>query len=258
MALTQPIYLLLRKAWDAGLLPQKGAILEFGEANWYDDMPITALLADLATVLGQEPRRREIFDRITELHSNKPDGHLFAIAKLVYTALFEPEILNAIDFHGTSTALRLDLNQPIALDRQYDVTMNNGTAEHILNIGQFLKTMHECTKPGGIILHEAPFNGWIDHGFYTLQPTLFFDIAAANQYDLLGLFYIDSVNHEIKQMQGRETVIALIRSGGITSNASLYAALRKGAVESPFVFPFQDYYAGPISAERKKAWQESR
>lgn len=258
MALTQPVYLLLRKAWDAGLLPQNGTILEFGEANWYDDMPIPALLADLATVIGDEPRRREIFDRITELHGKKPDGYLFAIAKLVYAVLFQPQILHAIDFHGTSTAMRLDLNQPIALDRQYDVTMNNGTAEHILNIGQFLKTMHEWTKPGGLMLHEAPFNGWIDHGFYTLQPTLFFDIAAANQYDLLGLFYIDAVHHEIKQMQDRDAVIALIRSDSITSNASLYAVLRKRAVESPFVFPFQGYYAGPISAEQKKTWQEAR
>jgi hypothetical protein len=258
MALTQPIYLLLRKAWEANLLPQKGAILEFGEANWYDDMPIPALLADLATVVADEPRRREIVDRIAELHRDKPDGHLFAIAKLVYAALFQPEILDAIDFHGTSAAMRLDLNQPIALDRQYDVTMNNGTAEHILNIGQFLKTMHESTKPGGLMLHEAPFNGWIDHGFYTLQPTLFFDIAAANQYDLLGLFYIDSVHHQIEQIHGRETVVALTRSGGITANASLYAVMRKPTVESTFVFGFQGYYAGQISTEQKKAWQELR
>ena len=258
MALTQPIYLLLRKAWDANLLPQKGTILEFGEANWYGDMPIPALLADLAVVIKDEPRRSEIRDRIATLSNDKPDGHLFAIAKLVYAALFQPQFLHAIDFHGTDAALRLDLNQPIALERQYDVTMNNGTAEHILNIGQFLKTIHECTKPGGLMLHEAPFNGWIDHGFYTLQPTLFFDVAAANQYDLLGLFYIDSVHHQIKQLPDRDAVIALTRAGEITSNASLYAAMRKAREERAFSYPFQGYYAGAISAEQKKAWQELR
>lgn len=258
MAFTQPIYLLLRKAWDAGLLPQKGSILEFGEANWYGDMPIPALLADLAGVVRDETRRREICDRIVELDRSKPPGHLFEIAKLVYAALFQPALLDAIDFHGTAAAMKLDLNEPLALDRQYDITMNNGTAEHILNIGQFLKSMHQCTKPGGLMIHEAPFNGWVDHGFYTLQPTLFFDISAANHYDLLGLFYIDSVHHQIKQLLGRDGVIALLRGNEFTSNASLYAVLRKGPEDSPFVFPFQGYYAGPISPEHKQAWQTLR
>lgn len=258
MALTQPIYILLRKAWDAKILPQGGAILEFGEANWYGDMPIETLLADLADVLKDEPRRRTICDRIAALDRDQPDGHRFGIAKQIYAALFRPEVLHAIDFHGTDIALQLDLNQPITLDRQYDVTLNNGTAEHILNIGQFLKTMHDWTKPGGLMLHEAPFNGWVDHGFYTMQPTLFFDVAAANGYELLGLFYIDSVAHQIEQLRDRETVIAMIRSGAITNNASLYAVQRKGVVESPFVYPFQGYYAGKLTAEQKKAWQDLR
>ena len=258
MALNQPVYLLLRKAWDANLLPQKGAILEFGETNWYGDMPISALLADLVQVIKDEARLNEIRERITVLNRDQPAGHRFAIAKLIYQALFQPEILHAIDFHGTETAMRVDLNEPIALERQYDVTLNNGTAEHILNIGQFLKTMHECTRPGGLMLHDAPFNGWVDHGFYTLQPTLFFDLAAANQYDLLGLFYIDSVQHQIKQLQGRDAVVALTQANEITNNASLYAVMRKGALERSFTYPFQGYYAGTLSAEQKKAWRESR
>jgi hypothetical protein len=258
MALTQPIYLLLRKAWDARLLPQNGAILEFGEANWYGDMPIPALLADLRTQAAGDPRLDEIMARIATLDANKNEGYLFAIAKAVYAALFAPSTLHAIDFHGTEAAWRLDLNQPLALDRQYDVTMNNGTAEHILNIGQFLKSMHDWTKPGGLMLHDAPFNGWVDHGFYTLQPTLFFDLAAANHYDLIGLFYIDSVKHRIQQVHQPEAIAAMARAGEITSNASLYVALRKGTEEVPFAWPFQGYYAGAMSPERKQAWKDLR
>lgn len=33
---------------------------------------------------------------------------------------------------------------------------------------------------------------------------------------------------------------------------------RKNAVESPFVNPFQGYYAGTLTAEQKKAWQDLR
>lgn len=258
MALSQSFYMVLKQAFRQGLLPQRGAVLEFGEANWYGDMQLDALITDIEQMVVDPTRRADIVAAIRNAAQGDHKHRLFHLAKAVYGALFDPTRLDAVDFNGTPSALKLDLNEPIALERQYDVTINNGTAEHIFNVGQFFKTMHECTKPDGLMFHDAPFTGWIDHGFYTLQPTLFFDVAAVNGYELLGMFYFDWQAKVLEKVFGRGAIPALIQKHKAEKNTNLIAVLRKAATESPFISPFQGYYAGTLTTEQRKVWEDER
>lgn len=258
MALSQSFYMVLKQAFRQGLLPQRGAVLEFGEANWYGDMPLDALITDIEQMVVDPTRRAAIVAAIRNAAQGDHKHRLFHLAKAVYGALFDPTRLDAIDFNGTPSALKLDLNEPIALERQYDVTINNGTAEHIFNVGQFFKTMHDCTKPAGLMFHDAPFTGWIDHGFYTLQPTLFLDVIAVNGYELLGMFYFDWQAKVLEKVPGRDAITALVQKHKAEKNTNLITVLRKGAIETPFVSPFQGYYAGTLTPEQAKVWQEER
>ena len=47
------------------------------------------------------------------------------------------------------------------------------------------------------MLHGMPFSGWYDHGFYNFQPTFYLDLAIANNYGNLGLFYVELGNRTI-------------------------------------------------------------
>lgn len=258
MALSQSFYMVMKQAFRQGLLPQRGAVLEFGEANWYGDMPLDMLIGDIAQMVAEPQRRDAIIAAVQNAAQSDHKHRLFHLAKAVYGALFDPARLDAIDFNGTPAALKLDLNEPIELEQQYDVTINNGTAEHIFNVGQFFKTMHASTKPGGLMFHDAPFTGWIDHGFYTLQPTLFLDVAAGNGYELLGMFYFDWHAKVLEKVPGRDAITALIQKHKAEKSTNLIAVLRKGATETPFVSPFQGYYAGTLTAEQKKVWHNER
>lgn len=258
MALSQSFYMVMKQAARQGLLPQRGAILEFGEANWYGDMPLEVLMSDIEQIVAEPQRRNTIIAAVQDAAQGAHKHRLFHLAKAVYGALFDPTRMDAIDFNGTPTALKLDLNEPIELERQYDVTINNGTAEHIFNVGQFFKTMHASTKPGGLMFHDAPFTGWIDHGFYTLQPTLFLDMAAANGYEVLGMFYFDWRAKVLEKVTGRDAITALVQKHKAAKNTNLITVLRKGAIETPFVSPFQGYYAGTLTPEQAKVWQEER
>jgi hypothetical protein len=45
--------------------------------------------------------------------------------------------------------------------------------------------MHDHTRAGGLLMHWTPGIGWINHGLFHAQPDFFFDLAVANQYEIL-------------------------------------------------------------------------
>jgi hypothetical protein len=47
------------------------------------------------------------------------------------------------------------------------------------------EVMHDACEVGGLMIHESPFTGWTSHGFYCLQPSLFYDVARANGYEMV-------------------------------------------------------------------------
>ena len=54
--------------------------------------------------------------------------------------------------HGTKDSMPLDLNVPHELGEQFDAIFNLGTAEHIFNVYQAFKSMHDWLKVGGQII----------------------------------------------------------------------------------------------------------
>src|SRR5690554_6912619 len=142
MAISAVHYQLLCGLYAEGKLPQGGSLLQLGEPEWYGDMPT---------------------DDIPSLRDGMT-GH--EIAAQIYQNFCSPSRVVSIDMHGTPAALPLDLNEQAWIEGgQSDLTVNHGTLEHVFDVAQVLRTMHDWTKPGGLMLHEAPFTGWVDHGF---------------------------------------------------------------------------------------------
>lgn len=228
MAITRTQYDLLKNLPVA----KGGSLLEIGEANWYGD------LDPAAAGLTQQ-------------------DDLFAIAKEFYQSWFSPERLVAVDADGTESALRYDLNQPFDLSERFDVVINHGTAEHIFNVAQVFATMHIHCELGGWLIHDAPFLGWVDHGFYCLHPTLFFDLASANCYEIHLIAVHECKSETIHQVRSREQVVSLVEQGKVPNNSMLFAAFRK-RVEQEFRIPMQGYYARRLSEAGNRAWREAR
>jgi hypothetical protein len=183
---------------------------------------------------------------------------LFAIARDCYRSLFTPSRIVSIDKHGTSAAHDFDLNRNLPLvEEPFDISINNGTAEHIFNIAQVFASMHMWTADGGLMIHEAPFTGWIDHGFYCLHPTLFHDLAAANCYEIV-LVAIEVIESKtIIRLESRDHVGELARDGKLPNNAMLYVVYRKRG-DMAFRVPIQGYYGGQLSERGNRAWKELR
>jgi hypothetical protein len=253
MAISATHYRLLTSLKDR--LPPGGSLLEIGEANWYGDI--------------------------------EPDfpfeGDGFAACKALYASLFAPEFVFSVDFNGGPQAIKQDLNQPLDLGEfmwccgeirngpvcpecglsketypiGFNVVINHGTAEHIFNIGQVFRTMHDHCIDGGLMIHESPFTGWIDHGFYCLNPTLFYDLAAANCYELVLVAIEEIASQTIIRLESRDHVGRLAEAGELPNNAMLFAALRKYG-DIPFKVPMQGYYNQTLSPAGVRAWERNR
>jgi hypothetical protein len=252
MAITQVSYHVFKEAALQGILPVGGAILEFGEANWYGDLPVAVLRRDIEAMVGDPILRGRL---LAPLDKTDSPTYSFDVAKVFYGLFVRPSRMEAIDPSGTPMAERLDLNHPQDLGRKFELTVNNGTAEHIFNIGLFFKTMHDHTASGGLMVHQAPFTGWFNHGFYNLQPTLFVDLVVTNGYGVEGFFLIENNPPKITQIRDPRELLIAAREGRLPRESSLMALLRKTR-DAPFVYPNQGYYAGRLSPEEKEAWQK--
>lgn len=94
-------------------------------------------------------------------------------------------------FTGPKTEI-FDLNVESLPDRQcgrFDVVLNFGTTEHVINQLNALRVIHDATRVGGFMFHQVPSTGCIDHGYFVYSPKLFHDVAEANGYEVLDLWF---------------------------------------------------------------------
>lgn len=117
-------------------------------------------------------------------------------AKTWAEPLFEQlgaERVSSLDYSDYEGARLIhDMNQPWPQGRppeQFDVVLDGGTLEHVFNLPQALLNAMSLVKPGGCLLSAGPADGWLSHGFYQLQPELFFRLLTPeNGFRLDGLW----------------------------------------------------------------------
>jgi hypothetical protein len=257
VAITALEYLVFSTLRNHGQLPASPRVLELGESNWYGDVAIEQLEQDLNQYVD-EPARAAMDARLREAWASNAKSRLYDVARIFFDVFLRPASYTAIDPGTPGSQYKFDLNQPVPLSEKFDVTINIGTGEHVFNVFQFYKTAHDLTADGGLMMHSAPFTGWIDHGFYNFQPTFFFDLSRANQYHVVT-FVIAQLNpFRYAQITHHDELPALIRSEGLPANTHINVVLRKPAQALEFKVPTQGYYAGTLSPEAAKMWHERR
>jgi SAM-dependent methyltransferase len=98
----------------------------------------------------------------------------------------------ALDIMQGTSVLLFDLNRntlPDAFLEKFDLVLNSGTTEHVLNQFNAFKVIHDATKPGGEMLHILPLAGHTDHGYVHYTSRFFFDLAGYNDYEILEVEY---------------------------------------------------------------------
>jgi hypothetical protein len=85
-----------------------------------------------------------------------------------------------------------DLNRdgvPPSYRGRFDLVLNCGTTEHVVNQLNCLRVMHDALAVGGVAFHQVPAFGYFGHGYFCYHKEFFRDFAVANGYDVADLWY---------------------------------------------------------------------
>ncbi len=108
--------------------------------------------------------------------------------------MFGYDHYRSVDYLDRRATWRVDLNCPTRLPETFDAITNFGTAEHVFNICAVFQFMHETLRIGGLGLHVMPTFGEVNHGFFNIHPTAFFDLATANGYVVEDYCFVDAID----------------------------------------------------------------
>lgn len=182
----------VRKMDELGLLRQGMSILDVGSSNLYSasQSEIADFVRKYASSVGSEIEefserlaRGSAYDPVKGGLNESFIGELFEKAGMNYVS---------IDIaHGYKTTI-LDLNRaelPSELRGAFDLVLNFGTTEHVLNQWNSFKIIHEAAKVGGHIYHSLPAIGYVNHGYITYTGRCFFDLAANNGYEIIACWF---------------------------------------------------------------------
>ena len=107
--------------------------------------------------------------------------------------LFNLNDIKSIDINKYENAdIIEDLNVPIKKKyyNNFNLIYDGGSLEHVFNISEGLQNLNKMLKPNGYIMHLLPCNNYIDHGFYSISPTLLRDFYIQNNYIIIENYLV--------------------------------------------------------------------
>lgn len=178
---------------EAKRRPFAGDVLILGAPDIYFDTAHFERMARLARV--------ELDGGIPWAPAPKPDfaakGYLdgrVVFRKLGFSRI---SVLDISAFEGADVIF--DLNQPSppqVLREAFDVVVDHGTLEHVFHFPNAMNNVFQMLRPGGRAITGAPSNGFLDHGFYMFQPTLFVDFYGANGWRVDSIQVVQGSPHQ--------------------------------------------------------------
>lgn len=165
-----------------GHLPPGSSICDIGATQLFGDKDQSAARAFLDFYVERYPQAKrpaDVPDQLAAIASDGFLGDLLLLAGFKYVAL---DI-----FHATNTILfDLNIHEPgPELAGRFDLVMNLGTTEHVLNQLRSFQTLHALMKVGGRTYHDLPMAGYANHAFFRYDPLFFASLTAPNRYEVI-------------------------------------------------------------------------
>jgi SAM-dependent methyltransferase len=161
-----------------------------------------------------------------------------------------------IDADGKKDSFLFDLNENLAekynYKKQFNLVTNHGTTEHVFDQAKIFDNTHNLCKKGGIMIHAIPFQGFVNHGFYSYQPSFFHQLAMANDYELINIYLQHDVQNGIQKIipfNNSSKKFFQIFPLPPATRTLLYVILRK-TKEGKFQIPFDKDYVSQSKLQK--------
>lgn len=160
------------------------------------------ILADvnvLGDIFGEEVRQKLVLhpraEQISAWHSaNTTNKHIVESFHFFRLLGLELDVVDIVEARGGEIIMNLNVPCPPVYHGRYVLAIDAGTCEHCFNIAQAMINLSAMVADGGYIYQSNPLNA-MNHGFYNMNPTFYFDYYAKNGFDI-QLFKIASRTKE--------------------------------------------------------------
>jgi hypothetical protein len=165
-------------------------------------------------------------------------------SKYLYEALGFKEYAS-IDINSELGAINHDLNKPFE-DKskfgKYDLVTDHGSCEHVFNVPECYKTIHNLTKPGDYIVSaQQIIKG---NGYFLFDKSIIDGMAAANNYKIIFASYTLTAKTTTKKGSAHQFHVPLSEfmfdtiDFGKIDGLGVYAVFQKQN-DSEYKFPYQ-------------------
>ena len=173
---------------NEGYVRPHGAVVEIGAQQLSNDvLRNRQKVRELGQAFGithdidlPDPAASILMQGVEHLDSAAPPS------RLIWTWLgFE---YAAIDIDGSPGSIPLDLNfddVPKKFKKHFQLVTNLGTTEHVANQLQAFKIIHDLTADSGVMIHNLPAQGFMNHGLVNYNLKFFWMLARSNGYKLI-------------------------------------------------------------------------
>ncbi len=177
---------------ERGYLPKgRAAVLDIGAQNLYNVTPEKArTFVERHGRIGDEAAFAQTVQAISLNSTPQPDRELPFLSDMF--ALTPDIFYTSYDICPAPKTEIFDLNAELVPEKyrnHFDIVLNFGTTEHVVNQLNSFRIMHDAVKPGGVVHHCVPSIGWLGHGYFAYHVEFFKDLARANGYALLDHWY---------------------------------------------------------------------
>ena len=189
MAIGNAAVELLIKLRTAEYLEPEGAVIEIGAQQLSDSLLAAPdRVAHLGRLFGTDqplPLPRSQQSRDNEFEDD------WAILTAPFARDFWQWLgfdYASVDIDGSPRSIPLDLNYdsvPSEAKGKYQLVTNFGTTEHIVNQLNAFNIIHDLTAPNGIMIHEVPVQGMVNHGLINYNFKFFWMLARSNGYKII-------------------------------------------------------------------------
>jgi hypothetical protein len=170
---------------DGGL---EGPVVTLGNQDVYASLgDLRALFREVGCPWQEpaavQPHTSEMFSRAYPERTND-----YVHARTLFSMLGIEEYADIDAYEFDRPTIVHDLNTPVpdALCDRFGLLLDGGTLEHIFDVRTCLDNVIAMMRIGGRVIHWNAASNMIDHGFWAINPSVYFDLYEANGFEALS------------------------------------------------------------------------
>lgn len=170
----------------------KGPLLTLGNQDvWANYEQLKAFFDEMGCSWTEAAKTRHT----SNLFKQDAMANDFVHARTFFRMMGIEEYYDIDKFETDAPQILHDLNSPVTseLSDRFNVIIDGGTIEHIFDVRQVFENIVRMCRKSGWVVHITPSSNYVDHGFYSFSPCVFYDLYGSNGFGhfVCYIFQID-------------------------------------------------------------------